>query len=74
MREQYITRTVTWLSDGVTQSTTVQEAQYGTRGQAKGFRKWYVCHNCAFSYPEDDIMLINGVPYCAPRKCYKDFI
>lgn len=74
MRERHIARTITWLSDGVTQSTTVQEAQYGTRGQAKGFRKWYQCYNCAFTYPEDKVILVNGVAWCKPRKCYEDLL
>lgn len=71
MASQWITRTVNYTSNGVSTSTTMDEAQYGTRGPALG-RKWYTCVVCGLDYPEDKVMLRGGVAYCTPQKCYRD--
>lgn len=71
MASQYITRTVNYMSGGVSTSTTMEEAQFGTRGPATG-HKWYTCVVCGLDYPEDKVMLKGGAAYCFPLKCYRD--
>ena len=71
MASQYITRTVNYMSGGVSTSTTMEEAQFGTQGPATG-KRWYTCVVCGLDYPEDKVMLKGGAAYCFPLKCYRD--
>jgi len=68
---QWITRTVNYTSGGLSASTTMEEAQMGTRGPARG-RRWYTCNVCGLDYPEDKVILKGGVAYCTPQQCYLD--
>lgn len=72
MSTKHIAQTVTWVDEfGVTQTMTVYEAQQGVRG-GKSERKWYVCTQCRYSFPEDQVTLINNTPYCIPNGCYEE--
>ncbi len=70
---QYIERTVDYIDEnGDAQSVTMQEAQYAPTHQGYSFKRWYVCSICLMSFREDEIMLINGKPYCIKHGCYLD--
>jgi hypothetical protein len=47
------------------------QAEFTTKGR-HSFRKWYQCTVCTFSYPEDEIVFVNGAPYCTRYKHYID--
>ena len=68
---QYITRTIQFTSSGVAYSTTMKEAQFGTRGPARG-RRWYTCIMCGQDYPVEKVILKGGKAYCIPLKDYLD--
>ena len=71
--KQYIERTITWVdANGVTQSTTMQEAQYAPTRKGYSFKRWYVCTLCGMSAREDEVVMIHGKPYCIKNKCYLD--
>lgn len=61
----------TYISGGVTYSTTMYSSAFGTYGPARG-KKWYECHVCGFSYPEDRVVLRGGVAFCRENMCYLD--
>jgi len=66
---RHIARTVNYTdNDGVAQTLTVYEAKNGVRGGARGSR-WYTCRQCRYDFPEDEIVLVNGAPYCTTNGC-----
>jgi hypothetical protein len=52
-------------------STTMVQAEFTAKGR-HSWRKWYVCTICGFSFPEDQVVLIGGAPYCTKYKHYED--
>jgi hypothetical protein len=72
MAGQYtVVSTTTYTSNGTTVTRNVLQAEFTARGPYS-FRRWYTCHVCAFDYPEDEVRLKSGVPFCIPRGHSKD--
>lgn len=61
-----------YTSGGATVVLSYYDAERGTRGPYS-FRKWYTCHLCGFDYPEDQVMIYGGIPYCIPRRDYLEY-
>lgn len=47
------------------------EAQVGTRGSQQ-WKQWDTCLICGFDYPRDEIVYVNGGPYCTRLGHFRD--
>jgi hypothetical protein len=75
--EQYIERTVDYEAyrrvNPTAGSTTMIEAQFTPRGR-QSWRRWYNCRICGLTFPEDEVRIVNGAPYCIKFKHYLEAI
>jgi hypothetical protein len=71
MSSQYVTTTVIYESNGVSYSTTMEEAQFTSKGPYS-FERWYQCQICAHDFPKSQVVLRGDAAFCIPHTCYLD--